>query len=187
MLSLLAIAWWFAAPLEAASMPASRQAEAASASTEPRRDSVTPLPRSLRIDEPVRVGWDLSLEVGLGVGLPNPRVLPMGRARAGVLVYRYPWYVMAGATYEISPLSLASVGLQGELIHLGSGLWAQLGGSLSIAARPGVMAALGWSLFGVEAQWRDQTGAAPDWLLLAKLRVPIELVVMAIEAERARP
>jgi hypothetical protein len=133
----------------------------------------------LGVLEPIRLSWDLNLEGGLGSAPPT--LFALGRLRAGLLVYQGPWYGAVGVTYEISTLALAAIGVQGEILHLGTGLWAQLGGALSTRGQPSAMFAFGWSLVGIEGEWRAPTLAGPNWVILGKLRIPVALIVMAIQ------
>ncbi len=66
-------------------------------------------------------------------------------------------------------------------MHLSSGFWAQVGGLLDIRPRPGFMASVGWSLFGVELQQRndEQFGAVTSFY--GKIRIPVRIIVKALD------
>jgi hypothetical protein len=91
---------------------------------------------------------------------------------------RDPVFLSLGATYELSNLSAATIGVQGEWMNLEVGVWGQAGPIFDVAhgGRPGVMAALGWSIFGVEVQGRDMQDAGFVGAIYAKLRIPIGII-----------
>ena len=130
---------------------------------------------------------DLNLEGGAGRHFGDPaKTLGFGRARAGVMFARWPIFTMIGATYEFNNLSAASFGLQGELLHLSSGIWGQLGGSVDIHGKAGMMAALGLSVVGVEAQYRGYEDSGYGVAVLGKLRIPIGVLLYAIELNKKK-
>jgi hypothetical protein len=123
------------------------------------------------------VTWDANIDGAFGRYFEGSgKWTGFVRGRAGVLFVREPLYDSIGFTYEYSPLSAATFGLQAEVLDLDLGLWAQAGGLLDIHARPGAMLALGWSLFGVEAQYRSFEGYGEGFAVYAKLRVPISIL-----------
>lgn len=126
--------------------------------------------------------WDLNLEGALGWVLPDTgdswgdkRFTGFLRARAGILRIHDSWYFSAGPTFETSKLQPVTVGLQGEVMNLEAGLWAQAGALFDGGAHPGAMGAIGWSLFGVEAQYRvyDKYNLGEVPAVYFKLRIPI--------------
>lgn len=130
---------------------------------------------------------DLNLEGGGGrhFGEP-PKTLGFGRARVGVMFARWPFFTMVGATYEFNNLSPASFGLQGELLHLSSGVWVQGGGSVDIHGKAGVMAALGLSVVGVEAQYRGYEDSGYGVAVLGKVRIPIGVILYAFDVNKKK-
>jgi hypothetical protein len=122
--------------------------------------------------------WDLNIEgaVGRFYGSEAHAWTGFGRVRAGGLFIREPLYLSLGMTYEFSDLSKATFGVQGEVMHLDLGLWAQGGGLLDVAGHAGGMLAVGWSLFGVETQLRQYDGLGSGIAVYAKLRLPISII-----------
>lgn len=88
---------------------------------------------------------------------------------------------MLGVTYEYSSLSPAAFGVQGEVLNLELGLWAQLGGFVDVSGHFGAGLGAGWSLFGVEAQYRGAENADYTWALFGKVRLPISIIVRALK------
>ncbi len=101
------------------------------------------------------------------------------RARAGFMAVRAPWFYMIGPTAEWSNVGGFAFGGQGEIMHLSSGGWAQLGGMVDTSGRPGGLLALGWSMVGVEGQVRKTEEIGTAVTVLAKLRIPIGVIVFA--------
>ncbi len=137
--------------------------------------------------------FDLNIDGGLGKALERNRMSGFVRARLGVLQVlngptpdASPLYISGGATLACSDISPLAVGAQGEVMHLGTGLWAQAGGFVDvITPSPGLALAAGWSLVGFEAQYRfvdqDRQPDMPraDWVLYGKLRAPITIIMSA--------
>jgi len=101
------------------------------------------------------------------------------RARAGFMAVRAPWFYMIGPTAEWSNVGGFAFGGQGEIMHLSSGGWAQLGGMVDTSGRPGGLLALGWSMVGIEGQVRKTEEIGTAVSVLAKLRIPIGVIVFA--------
>jgi hypothetical protein len=126
------------------------------------------------------VTWDLNLEGGWGRAFGDAsRPVGFGRVRGGVLWVHEPWYTSVGLFYDLSSFTPATFGIQTEQMQLTSGLWVQAGAGVDVQPRPMVMAGLGWSIFGVEIQYRDfgsvrdvNTGAA----VYGTLRVPVSII-----------
>ncbi|MDB4943169.1 MAG: hypothetical protein JWP97_2703 [Labilithrix sp.] len=134
---------------------------------------------------------DLNLEGGAGRHFGDPaETLGFGRARVGVMFARWPVFTMIGATYEYNNLSPATFGLQGELLHLSGGVWAQAGGMMDIHGKAGVMGALGISIVGVEVQYRgferDDGGLSTGVAVLGKLRVPLGVILYALDQNKKK-
>ena len=102
------------------------------------------------------------------------------------MLARWPIFTMIGATYEINNLSLASFGMQGELLHLSGGFWTQLGGSVDTHGKLGIMGALGFSVIGVEAQYRGYEDSDYGVAVLGKLRIPIGVILYAFDVNKKK-
>lgn len=172
------------APVDTAALPQPTGAPAApTAETPAAPPSAEPAPRR----HPTReLTWDLNLEGGVGKRFLDGEGLGgFGRIRAGLLHIdesdiASPRLLALGLTYDLSDFEPATFGIQGELISVGSGLWAQVGGMIDTEPRPGFMGALGWSLFGAEAQvrWDEPHGAT--FGLYGKVRIPISVILYAL-------
>ncbi len=123
--------------------------------------------------------WDANIEGGIGrVVSSPPETTGLLRARAGVLLIRDPSFFAFGATYELSHLSAATLGLQAEYLHLESGAWAQIGPLVDVAdhAKLGFMGSLGISVIGVEYQGRNYNAYGYASVVFAKLRIPLGMI-----------
>lgn len=77
-----------------------------------------------------------------------------------------------------------SFGVQGELVHISSGMWIEFGGLVDDKAQFGAMASIGWSIFGIEAQVRGYKEVLADpttndgygFSLVGKIRVPLGFI-----------
>lgn len=132
---------------------------------------------------------DVNVEGGLGSLRDHAGLSGFGRVRVGVLRIvesaidpnASPLFFTVGATYDASPLSLATLGVQTELTHVASGLWGQFGALVDVTKpEPGFMASLGWNVVGIEAQRRrysqDSGLTTNDWAVFGKLRIPVSLL-----------
>jgi hypothetical protein len=129
-----------------------------------------------------RTTWDLNLDGALGRLLTDPgQWTGFGRVRGGILHIRDSLYFSLGLTYEISDKTAATFGLQGEVMHLESGFWLQVGGLLDIQPKPGVMASVGWSILGFEFQYRNYEDTGPVAALFGKIRIPLRIIFLATE------
>lgn len=90
-------------------------------------------------------------------------------------------YRALGVTYEYSSLSPATFGIQGETLNLELGLWAQLGGFVDVSGHFGGQVAAGWSLFGVEGQYRGVEDVGAAWALFGKVRLPVSIIARALK------
>lgn len=137
--------------------------------------------------------FDLNLEGGLGALADGGELAGFGRLRAGWLAVHEsdtdaqasPLFFVLGATYEASNLSPATLGLQTEFVHVGSGFWAQLGGFVDVTrAAPGWMGSVGWSVVGAELQHRayehDDGEVHVNLAVFGKLRLPLTLLLGAL-------
>ncbi len=129
--------------------------------------------------------WDMNLDGGYGrlYSEPDGRWTTFGRVRAGLMYIRDSLYFSLGPTYEISKLQLATFGLQGEVMHIETGLWCQIGALVDIAPHPGFMVAAGWSIFGIEFQAReyDRYGIGEAPAVYGKIRIPIGVIARAFK------
>ncbi len=126
--------------------------------------------------------WNLDLEGGGGYVLDVEKWTGFFRARPGVLIVRNDNFYQLGATAEyMGLLHRPAFGVQAEYLHLQLGAWAQIGAALDTKGRPGGMAAVGLSLFGIEAQVRefDQTSDVTV-AFIGKIRVPIGILVYGL-------
>ncbi len=134
--------------------------------------------------------FDVNVEGALGRLDREAGLVGFGRIRLGLLHIiesstdpeASMIFVVLGVTADASNLSPMTLGIQTELIHISSGLWGQFGGLFDVTrAEPGWTAALGWNLFGVEAQRRryahEDSLPENDWALFGKVRVPVSLLI----------
>jgi hypothetical protein len=150
---------------------------------EPARASTTPAVPLVpaRFKKPT-LGWDVNLEGGYGRYFADPAErFGFARARAGLLYSVDPLFYAVGITYDWSNLTAATFGLQAEVMHIESGLWAQAGALLDTQVHPGVMGSVGWSIFGAEIQYRkfDPNNWGP--VVVGKLRIPVTFIAKAFE------
>ena len=130
---------------------------------------------------------DLNLEGGVGRFFGDPKATyGFGRARAGVMFARWPVFTMIGATYEYNGLSPATFGVQGELLHLSAGIWGQVGGMIDVHGKPGVMGSLGFSIIGVEAQYRGYEEKDYGVAVIGKIRVPVGVLLYALDINKKK-
>ena len=131
------------------------------------------------------VTWDANLEgaYGRAFGENYARTMGFVRGRGGVLWIHGPWYSSAGAFYEWSNITPATFGVQIEQMHLSTGAWIQLGAGIDIEPRPMGTLSLGWSLFGVEAQYRTYGDAGEGAAVFGKLRIPIGVIAHALATQ----
>ncbi|MEM1031764.1 MAG: hypothetical protein AAGN82_15540 [Myxococcota bacterium] len=131
---------------------------------------------------------DIDLDGGVARALEPEAWIGFGRLRLGVLTWiepstpvASPVLVSVGATYGLSSFSPAEVGVETELLHLGSGFWFQGAGAVDLVD-PGPVwrVAAGWSVLGVEVQNRtfpddDRLPSDPSrtFVIGGKLRAPI--------------
>ena len=130
---------------------------------------------------------DLNLEGGVGRFFGDPKATyGFGRARAGVMFARWPVFTMIGATYEYNGLSPATFGVQGELLHLSAGIWAQVGGMLDVHGKPGGMVSVGFSVIGVEAQYRGYEDKDYGAAVIGKIRIPVGVLLYALDLNKKK-
>ena len=147
-----------------------------------------------------RVGWsatqhlDLDLDGGFAWDLTRSQPVGFGRVRVGVLSLRAPLddpmasplLISLGATYGLSSISLAELGLEAEIAHVKTGFWFQTGAAVDVLhLGPVWRLGAGWSFIGVEAQRRllvrdDPSQTTGGFVLGAKLRLPLGGLLMAL-------
>ncbi len=129
--------------------------------------------------------WDLNLEGAFGARLnPAQHLVGFGRIRAGRLFVRDEFHYALGVSLEFSNKMPVTVGVQGELLHVISGFWAQAGALLDLGPRPGLMLAGGISLVGVEVQLRSYDQQTVAFAGFVKLRLPISEIAHALGPRR---
>jgi hypothetical protein len=101
------------------------------------------------------------------------------RGRAGLMIVRAPWFYMVGPTAEWSNIAGVAFGGQGEVMHLTSGFWTELGGQVDLHGKPGGNLSVGWSMVGVEGQVRGTQDLGTAVTVLAKLRIPLGVIIFA--------
>ncbi|HQP38803.1 MAG TPA: hypothetical protein PLI95_26645 [Polyangiaceae bacterium] len=175
------------APVPSASVAASAQAPSPAGSSEsPIAKLRNPASGYRGIPRDRGIGWDLNIDGAYGTLLGevdrDSKGTGFGRIRAGVLFANEPFYYALGPTFETSNLAGATFGLQGEVVNIGSGLYAQIGGLVDSHAKLGAMGALGWSLFGVEYQYRSYEDLGNVSALYAKVRIPISMIYRAVKS-----
>lgn len=126
--------------------------------------------------------WDVNLDLGYGYAFGDARRGGgLARGRFGVLLVRDAVMLQFGGTAEWTTIAQhPAFGAQGEVLHVDTGAWFQLGGAIDTAGKPGGMMALGLSLFGVEAELRQYAGY--DGLIVSvygKLRIPVGILAYA--------
>jgi hypothetical protein len=100
------------------------------------------------------------------------------RMRGGLMIMRGSYFWQLGATAELSTFEWdkrSCFGAQVELLHFTSGFWWQVGGFADIEAYGGMTAAMGWTLLGLETQFRTRLDEPVSWSVLLKLRVPLRM------------
>ncbi|MBI5508520.1 MAG: hypothetical protein HY903_07190 [Deltaproteobacteria bacterium] len=125
---------------------------------------------------PLRRGEAGNLDLELAYGRTYhtaQRTSGAARIRVGGLFVYEPWYPSLGVFLQLSTQAPPVVGVEGELMHLWRGTWAQLGAGLDFRARYGALLSVGWSAFGVQTEvWRAPTHDV-TWAVLGKLRLPL--------------
>ncbi|WP_394823845.1 hypothetical protein [Pendulispora albinea] len=128
------------------------------------------------------VTWDANLEGGFGraFGDIHARTVSFGRLRGGILWVHGQWFTSVGAFYDLSNFTPGTFGIQVEQMHLTSGFWIQAGGGIDVEPRAMGMLSVGWSVIGVEAQYRSYGDAGIGPAVFGKLRIPIGVIGFAL-------
>ncbi len=132
--------------------------------------------------------WDLNLEGAFGARLnPDQHLVGFGRIRVGRLFVRDEFHLSLGLTLEFANKMPVTVGLQGELLHVLTGFWAQGGVLLDLGPRPGLMLSGGISIVGIEVQLRSYDQQSVAFAGFIKLRIPISEIAHAMHPRRPNP
>ncbi len=127
--------------------------------------------------------WDLNVELGYGHVWREPKKWEgFFRGGAGVLFVRDPLYTVLRFTYDYSPLSTATMGVELEGDWVEMGLWAQAG-LMKDANSPywGGRASIGFAILGFEAEYRGDASTQTYVALYGKLRVPLGILGRALQ------
>jgi hypothetical protein len=125
------------------------------------------------------VSWDLTVSGGVRLwhGDGDQTRWGFGRARAGVMMFREPTFVLVGITGQYSPLGSTALGIEAEYLNLWSGAWGQVGfDALDSVGGVSTRASVGYALFGVEYQRRLSGTRSGDQALLLELQVPLGVI-----------
>lgn len=137
-------------------------------------------------------GLDLDISGGGGYhwGTNDQKAgIAFGRVRGGIMHVSWPFMYAVGATYEINNMSPAAWGAQAEILHIGAGIWAQVGASVDYKAQFAGIASVGWSMLGIEAQIRGYKDALPftqpndfgyGFTLVGKIRIPVGFILYVL-------
>jgi hypothetical protein len=127
--------------------------------------------------------WDLNLELGYGRIFPSPPHWEgFFRAGAGVMFVRDPFFEVLRFTYDYSPRSNATLGVELEANWVETGLWGNLGLMKDANSKYwGGRASLGFAIFGFEAEYRGDATAQTYWALYGKLRLPLGIIGRALQ------
>ncbi len=103
------------------------------------------------------------------------------RARGGILHAREPKFFFVGLTGEFSNFAPPALGIQGEALHMGWGLWAQLGAAIDTDAQPSFNVGAGYSLLGVEGQVRRSDEQGFYFAVFGKIRLPFGMIALVFK------
>jgi len=163
------------------------KSEPAAAPAEPAAAPAAPAKKAERVETfesmgPHAITWDANLEGGFGraFGDIHPRTVSFARVRAGILWAHGQWFTSAGIFYDLSNFTPGTFGIQVEQMHLSSGFWIQAGAGIDVEPRAMGMLAVGWSVVGVEAQYRSFGDAGIGPAFFGKLRIPLGLIGFAL-------
>ncbi|MGH7281089.1 MAG: hypothetical protein ACRELY_06165 [Polyangiaceae bacterium] len=127
--------------------------------------------------------WDLNVELGYGRVFRDPAKWEgFFRAGAGIMFVRDPLFEVLRFTYDYSPRSNATLGVELEADWVELGLWGQLG-LMKDANSPywGGRASLGFAIFGVEGEYRGDATTQKYFALYGKLRIPLGIIGRALQ------
>ncbi|MSP25227.1 MAG: hypothetical protein EXR75_08695 [Myxococcales bacterium] len=132
----------------------------------------------------MRLGLDVNIEGGAGSLTSYGELLGLARIRVGMLAtiestnpQESLIFVAVSPVFQLSAISPATVGIETEFTHIGSGFWAQAAALVDVAeVEPGWAASVGWSIFGVQLERHvvhDGSGPHAVTALFGKLRAPL--------------
>jgi len=142
----------------------------------PKYKRVVVMPTTLQ-----RQGITLDLTLAGGVtllhGSDDDTRAWFGRARAGVLMYNEPNFLIVGIAGQYSPLASKSLGLEAQYIDLWRGTWIQAGVfPLDTAGGVSIEGSVGYALLGVEYQRRLSGDHSGDQSLVLSLHIPLGVI-----------
>ena len=127
--------------------------------------------------------WDLNVELGYGRVFRDPAKWEgFFRAGAGIMFVRDPLFEVLRFTYDYSPRSTATLGVELEADWVETGLWGQLG-LMKDANSPywGGRFSLGFAILGVEGEYRGDATTQTYFALYGKLRIPLGILGRAMQ------
>lgn len=146
-------------------------------------ETTGPKPKRVRVMATTlqRNGMTIDLTVAGGVrllhGEGDQSRWWFGRARAGLLIYNEPNFLILGIAGQLGPLDSSSLGFEAQYIDLWRGTWIQAGVfPLDTAGGVTIEGSVGFTLFGVEYQRRLSGAREGDQTLLISLHVPLGVV-----------
>ncbi|MDP6942875.1 MAG: hypothetical protein QF464_01895 [Myxococcota bacterium] len=126
-----------------------------------------------------RVTWDVTGDFHLGrVSRRMDWASFMGKLRFGGLWISTPWAWSVGAKAQVSNVEVFTFGIEGELTHVETGFWGQIGVIGDIDGRGGFTAGAGWSIIGVSTGLRAGSRVDPYWSAYFVVRIPLGLFVV---------
>lgn len=126
--------------------------------------------------------WDFELggSVGASFGESDTAFTGALEGRVGALWLRgtsfHAFGMIAGWINGVGPWA----GAEWDWSSTRIGLWMQLATGLSLEERVIGKAAVGFSLFGVDARLVGAPGESAEWLLLGHVRVPVRLLLLGL-------
>lgn len=127
------------------------------------------------------VWWNADFEAGGGLQWEGDQdYLWYVGGRVGITLIDEPWFINIGGVVEWPGPDEVAFGAEAELMHSLSGYWGQIGVVADLDAHIGLTASVGWSLVGIEARFNELETGEPTYGLVAKLRIPISLIVLAV-------
>jgi hypothetical protein len=136
-----------------------------------------------------RVGlwWDADFQLGLGhQWRQNSQLVGGVGARLGITRVTEPWFFTIGLTGQWVAPETFSMGVQLEAMNLWSGVWIQPGLALQTDGQLMVSGTAGFSVVGVEFRATDFASPQPHLAVLARLRVPVGIIALAIKERRRK-
>jgi len=126
---------------------------------------------------PFRCGvtWDFNID--LGGGKVGDDAVFLARARSGIMFVYSELFMSAGISAFYN--SKFNVGIQGDLVHMKTGLWISPEVALSTSVKPVVGVSGGWSLFGAEMQVEFDNGPHYSWY--GKVRIPVGIIMLVFK------